>query len=74
METVIKLKPSELDSSLLDKLRSIVSGKNNFDVTISLKEYDAEYADTLNDSIEEAESGQNLITFTMKDFMAYTPF
>lgn len=73
METTIKLSPSELNASLLSKLRKLIGGKENVDVTISVKEYDAEYAAELNNSIEQAESGQNLVSFTMEEFMAYTP-
>jgi len=28
---------------------------------------------TLTNSIEQAEIGENLVTFSMEDFMAYTP-
>jgi hypothetical protein len=73
METVIKVSPSELNTGLLDKIRDFIGNRNNIDVTISLKEFDAEYAKVLDRSIEEAESGQNLVSFSMKDFMAYTP-
>ena len=73
METIIKVSPSELNAGLLSKIRKIIGKKDNIDVTISLKEYDAAYAEALERSIDEAESGQNLISFTGKDFMAYTP-
>ena len=73
METIIKVSPSELNAGLLSKIRKIIGKKDNIDVTISLKEYDAAYAEALERSIDEAESGQNLISFTRKDFMAYTP-
>jgi len=72
METIIKVNPSELNENLLNKIRNFIGNKNNIDVTISLKEFDAEYADALDHSIEEAE-GENLISFTMDDFMAYSP-
>jgi hypothetical protein len=72
METIIKVNPSELNENLLNKIRNFIGSKNNIDVTISLKEFDAEYTDALDHSIEEAES-KNLISFTMEDFMAYSP-
>jgi hypothetical protein len=72
METIIKVNPSELNENLLNKIRNFIGSKNNIDVTISLKEFDAEYADALDHSIEEAES-KDLISFTMDDFMAYSP-
>lgn len=43
------------------------------DVTISLKEIDAAYIESLDHSIRQADDERNLISFTMEDFMAYTP-
>jgi len=73
METIIKLSPSELNASLLRKIKKLIGNKENVDVTISLKEYNAEYAKELDDSIEQAESGHNLVSFTMEEFMSYKP-
>lgn len=73
METIIKVNPSELNSSLIDKIKNFIGGKNNVDVTILLKEFDAGYAEDLDRSIEDAETGQQILSFSMEDFMAYTP-
>lgn len=73
METIIKLSPAELNSTLLSKLRKLIGSKKNVDVTISVKEYDEQYAAELDSSIEQAESGQNLVTLSMEEFIAYTP-
>lgn len=73
METIIKVNPAELNESLLDKIRKFIGSKKNVDVTISLKEFDPEYVEMLDRSIEEAEKGENLVSFTMEDFMAYNP-
>lgn len=73
METIIKVSPSELDENLLNKIRKFIGGKANIDVTISLKEFDPEYAEVLDRSIAEAEKGENLVSFTMESFMAYNP-
>jgi len=73
METIIKLSPSELNASLLRKIKKLIGNKENVDVTISVKEYNADYAKELDDSIEQAESGQNLVSFTMEEFMEYKP-
>jgi len=73
METIIKVSPSELDENLLNKIRKFIGSKDNVDVTISLKEFDPAYADTLDQSIAEAEGGGNLVSFTMESFMAYQP-
>jgi hypothetical protein len=72
METVIKILPSELNESLLDKIKSFIGNKKNIDVTISLKEFDPDYTDALDRSISQAESG-NVITMTMEEFVAYKP-
>jgi hypothetical protein len=73
METVIKVSPSEFDSRLLEKIKSFIGGRKNVNVTISLEEYDPEYAEELTQSIEQAEAGQSLVSFTMDEFMSYTP-
>ncbi|MEO7310748.1 MAG: hypothetical protein ABIX01_10130 [Chitinophagaceae bacterium] len=73
METVIKISPSEINDTLIDTLKHLINGKQNIDVTISLQEYDAQYANALTDSIEQAETGENLVSFAMEDFMAYNP-
>ncbi len=62
-----------MDKKLLDKIKDFISGKENVDVTISIREFDRDYAEILNKSLAEAETGDNLLTFTMEDFMIYTP-
>ncbi|WP_276501342.1 hypothetical protein [Terrimonas pollutisoli] len=73
METVIKIHPSELNSSLINKIRKFIGNNENVDVTISLKEFDPAYVDALDRSIDQAENGDELITMTMEEFVAYTP-
>lgn len=73
METVIKILPSELNASLLTKIKKFIGNKQNVNVTISLKEFDKQYADELDQSIAEVENGQELISMTMEEFVAYTP-
>ena len=73
METVIKIHPSELNSSLINKIKEFIGDKENIDVTISLKEFNPDYADALNRSIDQAESGEEIITMTMEEFVTYTP-
>lgn len=72
METIIKVHPSELNSTLLNKIRDFVGNKKNVEVTISLKEFDPGYAEDLDRSLEEADTG-NIISFTMEEFVAYKP-
>lgn len=72
METIIKIHPDELNKTLLNKIRKFIGKKENIDITISVKEFDPEYADALDTSIEQAEKG-DVISLTMEDFVAYTP-
>jgi hypothetical protein len=73
METVIKINPAELNASLVDKIKTFIGNKKNVAVTISLHEFDLNYADTLDRSIDQAESGQEVISMTMEEFIAYSP-
>jgi hypothetical protein len=73
METIIKVNPSELNEILLDKIRKFIGSRDNIDVTISLKEFDRDYANSLDQSIDEAENTDQLVTFSMDDFMSYSP-
>ncbi len=73
METTIKINPSELNENLLNKIKAFIGNRDNIDVTISLKEFDVEYADALDRSIEEADNGGKLVSFTMENFMNYSP-
>lgn len=73
METIIKINPSELNESLLDKIRNLISGKENAEIIISVQdtppkkylrnETRDEYFARLNKSIEQLEKG-NVISFS----------
>lgn len=65
--------PSELNSELLNKIKQIKGDKRNVDVKISLREFDQDYVEALDKSIEQAETGDEVISMTMEDFLAYTP-
>jgi len=73
METIIKVSPSELNIKLLNKIKDFIGNKQNVDVTISLKEMDTEHLESLDHSIQQANDERNLISFTMEEFLAYTP-
>lgn len=73
METIIKISPSELNEGLLEKIKKFIAGRDNIDVTISLKEFDKPYVDDLNKSISDAEKGEDMISLTMEEFMSYAP-
>jgi hypothetical protein len=70
METIIKVSPSELDIKLLNKIKDFIGNKQNVDVTISLKEMDIAYMESLNHSIQQVNDEGNLISFTMEEFIA----
>ena len=72
METIIKVSPSELDINLLNKIKEFIGKNENIDVTISLKEMDVNYLKDLEHSVQQADEN-NLISFTMEDFMTYKP-
>ena len=73
METIIKIHPSELDMNLIKKIKEFIGNKENVDVTISLREFDGSYSEVLNQSIAEANEKENQISFTMEEFIAYSP-
>ena len=47
METIIKMRASELDSKMLDRLREFIGDKENADITITIKEFDYDFMDDL---------------------------
>lgn len=73
MEAVIKVSPGEIDSNLLEKIKNFIGGRKNVDVTISLREFDPVYGTELERSIEDAEAGQSIVSFTMEDCLSYSP-
>lgn len=73
METVITVTPAELDAGLLKKIKKFIGKNNNVDVIISLREFDPAYVEALDRSVGQAESGQEIISMTMEEFVAYTP-
>lgn len=73
METIIRVRPSELNEKLLNKIREFIGDNKDVDIVISLTDSKEIYSEALNQSIKSAEKESNLISFTMKDFMAYKP-
>lgn len=72
METIIRIRPSELNVNLLNKIKEFIGEKEDIDIVISLTETN-NYNEALTQSIKSAEGESNLISFTMEDFMAYDP-
>ena len=78
METSIKLKPSEINENLLHVLQRFFNGKDNFEITINVKEISnnsflaeepkEEYLQRLNKSVENIENNKDLVSFTFEEF------
>ncbi len=78
METVIKLKLSELTDTFLQKLKDLVNQDANTEVTVTLKTptkkraiSGAEYLADLEESIRQTESGET-VAFTWDEFKTLT--
>lgn len=70
MEAAIRLKPEELNSEVISKIREMIGEKNNMEITIIVREKE-EYLSTLNRSIDHLEKNKDLISFTMEEFLDY---
>ncbi len=80
METVFRLKASELDLSFIKILKNILGKNDNVEVLINLDkkirktlkvETKNEMRMRINKAIEETERGENLITFKGDEFGKY---
>ena len=71
MNAVIKLRPEELDQSLLEKIKELVKGRTDIEVIISLTDNKHEYFKTLDRSIADLKADKGTISFTMEEFLEY---
>lgn len=71
MEAVIKLRQDELDQNLLFKIKQFIAGREDMEVTISIREKPLDYLKNLDESIRQLEDDDDTITFTMEEFLAY---
>lgn len=80
METIIKVNPSELNKSLLDKIKKFIGTGENAEITISINdnvrgnlrsENKEQYFARLDKSIENLEKG-NVIRFTANEFKNFS--
>ena len=77
METIIKIDPAELNESLLDKIRNLLTGRDNPLITITIQDKPSkshlrsetreEYFARLDQSLVNIEKG-NTISFTPEAF------
>ncbi len=80
METIIKLKASEIDLSFFNKLKSMLDLNDEIKIMINTrkqvdgifgKESASEMRARIDKSIEDAEKGSNLISFTKEEFEVF---
>ena len=71
MEAIIKVKASELNASLLDRIKNLLTGNEDEVITITLGS-EAAYLSELLRSKYDLENGRNLVSFTMEELSAYT--
>ncbi|HEX8462824.1 MAG TPA: hypothetical protein VF623_15420 [Segetibacter sp.] len=71
MNAVIKLKSSELNASIIERIQALIQYKENVEITISVDD-NVEYFEELNRSIKDLKEGNNLISFTMEELEEYT--
>ena len=67
METIIKVRPSELNEELLNKAKEFIGDNESVNILISLTDSKKTYIESLNQSIQSGEKESNLISFTMED-------
>jgi len=81
METIIKIRPIEFTSSLMENIQKMLMGKKDAEITISIQdkpqkkylrsETRDEYFARLNESVNQLEKG-NVITFTAESFEEFS--
>lgn len=72
VETYIKVSKEELNSGLIKKLISLLSGVKNPDITIRIADNANEnYIEKLEESIKQFERGE-VISFTMEELVEYS--
>ncbi len=73
METVIKLKSSELEIAL-QKLKMLIQGDENVEITITVKNSTKkeEYFERLTKSIDDIENNRNLVSFSVPEFQEFS--
>jgi len=72
MDAVIKVRISELNAGLIDRIKTLFQGKEDVELTISFDDRQQKYYDVLDRSKKDLEQGNNLVTFTMDELEAYS--
>ena len=79
METIIRLKPSELNIVLIEKIKALLADKDDVEITLSFSEkgtyntlhktqLEQSYKEKINRSIQNVEQDKNIISFTGDEF------
>lgn len=71
MEAIIKVSPDELDFLLFSKIKELIGGRQNFEVTITLSEKNAAYLGQLEESISQLNETDQTVYFSFDEFMSY---
>ena len=69
---MIQLKASELNASLIDRIKDLLKGSNEDEIITITVGKDAEYFSTLLRSKNDLENERNLVSFTMEELVSYT--
>ena len=72
MDAVIKVRVSELNASLLKRLKSLFQGMEDTELTITYDSRNNDYLTVLERSKKDLEERNNLVTFTMEELEEYT--
>jgi toxin YoeB len=71
MQTVIKIKASELNQSFIKKVKDFIKGREDADITVTINAED--YYSELKKSINDIDSNNNLVSFTLEEFEDFRP-
>lgn len=73
MEAVIKVRARELNNRFLKKIKEFTSDNKNPDITIGINDPNETFFPNLDQSIEQLNDKDKLITFAIEEFHTYTP-
>lgn len=72
MDGVIRIKLSELNDALMERIKGMFQGREDVELTIAFNDKQQKYYEALERSKKELEEGSNLISFTMEDLEIYS--
>ncbi len=72
MEATIKVKVSELNASLLERIKVLFQGKEDSELTISFDDSEGQYYEILDRSKRDLEQENGLVHFTIDQLEDYS--